>query len=72
MDINRIEFIQNDNFVNLFLCDSQKRTRSNNKLVTMITTILNCTSEEIEVDNTYTINGANRSKPLISLSKRDI
>lgn len=38
----------------------------------MITTILNCTSEEIEVDNTYTMNGANRSKPLISLSKRDI
>lgn len=38
----------------------------------MITTILNCTSEEIEVDNTYTMNSANRSKPLISLSKRDI
>ena len=35
----------------------------------MFTTILNCTSEEIEVDNTYKMDGVNRSKPLISWSK---
>lgn len=47
----------------------KKRTRSNNQLVTMFTTILNCTSEEIKVDNTYKMNVVSRSKPLISRSK---
>ena len=35
----------------------------------MFTTILNCTSEEIEVDNIYKMDGVSRSKSLISWSK---
>lgn len=46
-----------------------KRTLSDNQLVTMFATILNCTSEEIEVDNTYKMNEISRSKTLISRPK---
>ena len=58
-------------YLNLEECISKLPigTRSNNQLVTMFTTILNCTSEEIKVDNTYKMNGVSRSKPLISRSK---